>query len=219
LQQVLRPVLNYFGKVRISGIIFLVILPLLAQGTVWAQQTATITGTTAVCQNATSPEITFTGFDGVAPYEFTYTKNGITQSSISTSAESNFTTVSVPTTAAGIFEYVLVSVTDANSNTFTITTDKAIVTISSLPSSEITGITIACATTVLTAVTDAVSPLYTWYKDNVLIEGQTGSTLVVTVSGDYKVKIKNGSNNCEQTSGVSTVTINTLPATSAIWHQ
>jgi len=38
--------------------------------------TATITGTTTVCQNATSPLITFTGSGGTAPYTFTYTVTG-----------------------------------------------------------------------------------------------------------------------------------------------
>jgi len=36
--------------------------------------TATITGTTAVCQNAApAPVVTFTGAGGTAPYTFTYT--------------------------------------------------------------------------------------------------------------------------------------------------
>ena len=35
--------------------------------------TATISGTTAVCKDAASPNITFTGASGTAPYTFTYT--------------------------------------------------------------------------------------------------------------------------------------------------
>jgi hypothetical protein len=205
------------GNLRISGIKFLVILLLMFQGKV-AGQTATIAGTTEVCKNATSPVITFTGFDGVAPYEFTYTINGITQTPISTSAESSSTTVLAPTADHGTFEYVLVSVTDAGSNTFTIPTYSAVVTIKPLPAATITGIFTACGTTLLTAVTDISSPLYIWYKDNVVLDGQTGSTLVVTTSGIYKIKIINGSTSCEQISAGTSVIINPLPVTSAIWH-
>ena len=38
--------------------------------------TATITGGTTVCQNATGVVVTFTGSGGTAPYTFTYTING-----------------------------------------------------------------------------------------------------------------------------------------------
>jgi len=37
---------------------------------------ATITGTTAVCENTAAPSITFTGAGGTAPYTFTFTING-----------------------------------------------------------------------------------------------------------------------------------------------
>jgi hypothetical protein len=217
-QRNLRPFIKYFERIRVTGIILLVILILLFQGKVSGQQTATITGTAEVCLNAASPVITFTGLGGVAPYEFTYTINGDTQSPISTSTESNTTSVSAPATTEGTFEYILVGVKDAIGNEFTVTTTTATITVTPLPAASITGILTACATTVLTAVTDAPSPLYTWYKDNVVIEGETGSTLVVTASGNYKVKIKNGSNSCEKISAVSAVIINPLPGTSAIWH-
>ncbi len=41
--------------------------------------TATISGTTSVCQNAAAPLITFTGADATAPYTFTYKINGGTR--------------------------------------------------------------------------------------------------------------------------------------------
>ena len=75
--------------------------------------TATITGTTAVCQNAASPNITFTGSLGTAPYTFTYKINGGSNLTVTT-ISGNSVTVSVPTSAAGTFAYSLVSVSDIN---------------------------------------------------------------------------------------------------------
>ena len=75
---------------------------------------ATIAGTTTVCQNATSPLITFTGSGGTAPYTFTYTRTGLTgNQTISTTGTNSTITVSVPTGTAGTFTYTLVSVHDA----------------------------------------------------------------------------------------------------------
>lgn len=53
-----------------------------------------------------------------------------------------------------------------------------------LPTASITGTLTACFTTTLTAVTNATSPAYVWYKNNVVISGQTSSTLVVNSDGD-----------------------------------
>ncbi|PWB19358.1 vWA domain-containing protein, partial [Flavobacterium sp. HTF] len=79
----------------------------------------------------------------------------------------------------------------------------------------ITGVLTACGSTTLTASTNASSPTYVWYKDNVEISGQTAATLVATVSGAYKVKVKNGSTNCELTSAASNVTISPAAALTA----
>ncbi|HEU4632784.1 MAG TPA: Ig-like domain repeat protein, partial [Flavisolibacter sp.] len=81
--------------------------------TVNALPTATITGATAVCQNTTQPNVTFTGANGTAPYTFTYTINGGSSQTVTTTS-GNSVTVPVSTTAAGTFTYALVSVSDAN---------------------------------------------------------------------------------------------------------
>ena len=75
--------------------------------------TATIAGTTTVCQNATSPNITFTGASGTAPYTFTYKINGGSNLTVTT-ISGNSVTVPVPTGTAGSFAYSLVSVSDVN---------------------------------------------------------------------------------------------------------
>jgi len=81
--------------------------------TVTPLATASIAGSTTVCQNAASPVITFTATGGTAPYTFTYKINtGANQTVVATTG--NLATVSVPTTTAGIFTYTLVSVSSAS---------------------------------------------------------------------------------------------------------
>ncbi|HEX2975569.1 MAG TPA: hypothetical protein VHO68_06500 [Bacteroidales bacterium] len=84
------------------------------------------------------------------------------------------------------------------------------VTVNLIPSAFVTGTTTACATTTLTAVSDASNPSFTWYKDNVEIPGQTTSTLIVNTGGAYKYKVVNGTSLCENTSASTSVTIKTL---------
>ncbi len=75
--------------------------------------TATIGGTTTVCQNAATPLVTFTGFNGTAPYTFNYTLNTVPQTITTTSG--NSVTLNAPTGTFGVFNYVLTSVRDASS--------------------------------------------------------------------------------------------------------
>src|SRR5687767_4418739 len=74
--------------------------------------TATISGTTPVCLNATAPNITFTGANNSSPYTFTYTINGGSPLTVTTTSGSSVT-VSQPTSSAGTYTYSLVSVLDA----------------------------------------------------------------------------------------------------------
>ncbi len=76
--------------------------------------TAGISGSTALCKNATAPNITFTGSTGTAPYTFTYTINGGANQTVSTTS-GNSVTVSAPTSTVGTYTYVLVSIKDASS--------------------------------------------------------------------------------------------------------
>ena len=70
--------------------------------------TAVITGNATVCQNATSPVITFNGANGVAPYTFSYRINGGAIQTLVSAG--NSATLSAPTGVAGTFTYTLVSV-------------------------------------------------------------------------------------------------------------
>ncbi len=75
--------------------------------------TATISGGATVCQNASSPVITFTGAGGTAPYTFGYQINGGATLFVSTTGNNNSVTVSVNTSIAGTFNYVLINVEDS----------------------------------------------------------------------------------------------------------
>jgi len=75
--------------------------------------TATLTGDIIVCKDEAQPTITFTGADGTAPYIFTYSINGGTAQTVTSTG--NTATVQVPTGTAGSFDYELMSVEDASS--------------------------------------------------------------------------------------------------------
>src|SRR5208283_757766 len=76
--------------------------------------TAIIGGTTAVCQNATAPLITFTGANGTPPYTFTYNINSGATKTVSTTDGNSSVTVAVPTGTVGRFTYNLLGVEDNN---------------------------------------------------------------------------------------------------------
>ena len=75
--------------------------------------TATVSGTTSVCKDASPPNITFTGASGTAPYTFTYKINGGANQTVTT-VSGNSVTVAVPTSTPGSYSYSLVSVQDNN---------------------------------------------------------------------------------------------------------
>ena len=76
---------------------------------------ATIEGTASVCIGDTSPEVTFTGTNGVEPYVFYYTINGEDEQNI-TSTGGNSVSLAVSTDVSGEFLYELVRVEDSDEN-------------------------------------------------------------------------------------------------------
>ncbi|TRX38309.1 PKD domain-containing protein [Flavobacterium restrictum] len=81
---------------------------------VLATPTASISGSTSVCQGAASPQITFTGAGGTAPYTFTYNVTGVPTNQTITTSSGDSVTIPAPTNAAGSFVYTLVSVKDSS---------------------------------------------------------------------------------------------------------
>ena len=149
--------------------------------------TATISGTTTVCKDVASPNITFTGASGTAPYTFTYTINGGNNQTVTTTVV-NSITVAAPTGTAGTFTYALVSVSDASSTACSQTqSGSAIVTVNPLPTAMISGTTAVCK--------DAVSP-------NITFTGANG-----TAPYNFTYTINNGSNQTVTTTVGNSVTV------------
>lgn len=94
--------------------------------------TATISGTTAVCENTSSPVINFTATNGTPPYTFTYTINGGNNQTVTTS-NGNSVTTSVSTTIVDTFSYALVSVQDS-SGCSQAQSGNAVITVNATPS-------------------------------------------------------------------------------------
>ncbi|MFB9088418.1 beta strand repeat-containing protein, partial [Flavobacterium paronense] len=95
--------------------------------------TATISGTTAVCLNSTSPQIILTGANGTAPYTFTYSINTVVQPTIQTTA-GNSVAVNVPTASQGVYTYAIVSIQDGNIPSCSQSqSDSAVVTVNTAP--------------------------------------------------------------------------------------
>jgi hypothetical protein len=95
--------------------------------------TATIAGTASVCQSAPVPNVVFTGANGTAPYQFSYTINSGAIKTISTSS-GNSVSVPVPNELPGPYIYTLLSVKDNGVNQCSQTqTGSATVTITAKP--------------------------------------------------------------------------------------
>ncbi len=105
----------------------------------------TITGTTSVCINSASPNITFTGTSGTAPYIFKYRINGGPLLTATTAVASNTVTVAVPTNVANTFVYTLESVAESSTNGCTQNiTGSATVIVKQLPTATIIGSAEVC---------------------------------------------------------------------------
>lgn len=107
--------------------------------------TATISGTTTLCQDSPNPQITFTGNGGDpgTDYEFTYAINGGVPQTVSTSG-SNSVTVNVPTSVATTYTYTLHSVTNLSTNCSQSQTGSAVITINPRPIPAASGDIVVC---------------------------------------------------------------------------
>ncbi|MCX6317309.1 MAG: PKD domain-containing protein [Bacteroidetes bacterium] len=193
--------------------------------------TASIAGNTAVCVNAPSPNITFTGATGVPPYTFNYTINAGPTQSVTTVA-GNSVTVAVPTTTAGTFTYSLQSVQNAGPVPCTqAQTGNVVVTVNPLPTAAITGNITVCKNAPAPNVTFTGGAATAPYTFTYNINGGANQTITTTVGNSVTVAAPTGtpgtyvynlvsvqdasSTLCSQNqTGAVTVTVNELPTAS-----
>ncbi|OYU83378.1 MAG: hypothetical protein CFE24_11540, partial [Flavobacterium sp. BFFFF2] len=150
--------------------------------------TATISGTTNVNLNATSPILTFTGTQGNPPYTFNYTINNGPLQSVASSNLSSTATVSVPTDTLGNFTYQLVSVSSNNCNQSA--TDSALVrVVNNQPFADIAGATSVCKGSPATQLTftgqNGTAPFTIGYT----INGGTVQTVTTDLSSIVTISI------------------------------
>jgi gliding motility-associated-like protein len=201
---------------------------IMKQVTVVPLPSASISGNTAVCLNASGPDITFTATDGTAPYTFTYNINGGPNLTINTIA-GNTVTVSVPTNAAGTFTYNLVSVKNTSSILCSqAQTGSATVIVNPLPTASIAGGITVCrnAASPLVTFTGAVGQAPFTFTYNINggpdqnITTVIGNSVTVpaptTTAGVFTynlVSVTDASSTiCSQVqTGTTTITVNELP--------
>ncbi|KQM72525.1 hypothetical protein ASE74_23265 [Pedobacter sp. Leaf216] len=152
---------------------------------------ATISGSTSVCNFGNTPNITFTGAVGTAPYTFTYAINGGANRTVTTNT--TIATLSVPTNTTGTFTYTLVSVADAYASQ--LQTGTATVTVNALPVVSISsnkGLSISKGDAIILTATGGTQ--YSW-SGSEIISGQSTSALTIRPkqSGSYRVTVTNAS--------------------------
>ncbi|MCB9252528.1 MAG: T9SS type A sorting domain-containing protein [Flavobacteriales bacterium] len=178
-----------------------------------------ISGGTNVCQNSTSPKITFTAKGGLKPYTFTYRINtGSTQ--VITTTTGNTVSLNVPTNTSGIYTYYLENITDSLGCGRKLK-DSTIISVNSLPGATIKGDTTVCqyeSKPNLTFTGNNGTPPFTFvYQINSgpqkSVKTNGGNSIQITVQTDtsgifeYKLISVSDSNKltCSQTSSVSAV--------------
>jgi len=157
--------------------------------TVFPTPSATLNGTTAVCVNATSPQLTFTGADGDAAFTFTYTINGGATQTVTTTS-GNSVSITAPTTSAGTFTYSLLTVTDANGATCAQNaTGNAIITVNPLPTATIAGSTSVCLNATEPQITFTGANATAPYTFSYTINGGAVQTVTTTTGNSVTVNV------------------------------
>ncbi|GEO10027.1 T9SS type A sorting domain-containing protein [Segetibacter aerophilus] len=195
--------------------------------TVTPLPTATISGATTVCQNATVPNITFTGAGGTAPYTFTYNINGGASQTVTSAVGSSTVTVAQPTLTAGAFTYTLVSVSSASCTQAQ--SGSALITINPLPTATISGATTICLNTTAPNITFTGAGATAPYTFTYNINGGANQTITTTTGNSvtiaqptstvgtytYTLVSVSSANTCSQLQGGSAaITVNPLPTAS-----
>ncbi|MFY9309971.1 MAG: PKD domain-containing protein [Bacteroidia bacterium] len=144
---------------------------------------AIISGSTAVCRDATPPLITFVGTVGTAPFIFNYqVNNDPPQTVTSTNGDTAF--VPATTSVDGLFVYKLLGVTDSSSTTcYQPQNDSVTVIVDPLPTATIHGTDTVCQYAVQPGVTfvgfGGVAPYTFTYTLNGVLQPS-----ITTIVGD-----------------------------------
>ena len=193
--------------------------------------TATISGTTTVCEGDPAPTITFTGANGTAPYTFTYNING--GGNLTIVSTGNTATVTAPTGTSGTFDYNLVDVLDASSTAcLQNQVGTATVIVNPLPTGTIAGSIDVCegdpSPTITFTGANGTAPYTFTYNINgggnqtIVSTGNTATVSVPTGTPgtfDYNLTgVQDASaTNCAQAQvGTATVIVNPLPTATII---
>ena len=170
--------------------------------------TASIAGTTTICDGDASPDITITGANGTAPYTFTYNING--GADLTVVSVGNDAVISVPNTPSGVYNYNLVSVEDASATTCSQTqVGTATVTINANPNPSIIGDVDYCEGFTATISANQAYTTYDWSTGAV-----TQSIDVTTADNPITLTVTNAFG-CSGTSAVYNIIENPTPAIDA----
>ena len=182
--------------------------------------TASISGSTMVCQNDAAPSVTFTGSNGTAPYTFSYNINGGATQTITSTGSS--IALNVPTGVSGLFTYNLLSVSETNGCSQNQTSAVTIVVNPSATASISGGATVCqnAASQVITFTgANGTAPYIFTYKlnggANQTISSGSGSTATIsvptTVTGTFTYSLVSvaSSSGCGQNqTGSASVVVN-----------
>ena len=178
--------------------------------TVYSSPVASVSGGTSVCLGSTSPSVVFSGNSGAAPYEFTYSINGATSQTV-VSNGSGQASVNVPTASAGVYEYILTGVTDANGCSSSLS-DTESFTVQPLPTIISSNASVCKSSAVQLTASGAAA--YTWTPVTNL-SSSTGASVIFTAGQTTTYTVTGtDANNCVNTAAV-TVTVNPLPVVNA----
>jgi YVTN family beta-propeller protein len=179
---------------------------------------ASIAGTTSLCQGGPTMAVNLTGSGGVKPYTFAYKINGGAEQTVSTSGTSDVISLFPSTVAAGTFTYDLVSVKDASSSACLNTaTGAAVITVKATPATptiSTSSSTTICAGGNVTLTSSAASGNQ-WYRNGSLISSAAGQTYAATTAGTYTVKVTESGCTSAESAG-TTVVVNAVPSTPTV---
>lgn len=169
--------------------------------TVQPSPTASISGTTAVCIGGPSPQVTFTGGTGTAPYTIAYNINGGANQTVTTTG--NTATVNAPTASSGMFVYTLTNVTESGNTCSAPANGSVTITVNALPVINAGNDVAVCQNgqITLTATGAGVNGNYSW-----LPTVTNGVSFVPAASGIYTVT-GTDANGCINTDNLN-VTVN-----------